>query len=134
MTDRRPLYLRSYTYEPALRFSGAASLEREGRALKFRLPHPPNGDEWDEAFVLRLADGRLVGFFNRCAHVTVPMDLDDGDFLDGTGLILCRVHGARYDPETGYPVLGPGRGPLVRLFVEEEGDEVIVRGWERRVG
>ena len=130
----RSLYSRSHNYDPPIRVPGALAIEREGRALKVALPHPPNGDREDEAFVLRLADGRLVGFFNRCAHVTVPMDYADGEFLDSTGLIMCRVHGARYDPETGAPVLGPGRGPLTRLFLEEDGDEVVIRGWERRVG
>ena len=130
----RPSYSRFHRYEPAIRIDGAHSLEPEGRAIKFHLPHPPNGDEHDEAFVLRLADGRLVGFFNRCAHVTVPMDYADGEFLDGTGLIMCRVHGARYDPESGAPVLGPGRGPLTRLLVEEDGDTILIRGWERRLG
>ena len=35
------------------------------------------------AFVLRY-QGRLVAYLNRCAHIPVPLDLDDGRFYDLT--------------------------------------------------
>lgn len=124
---------RRHSYDPPIVLLGAANLIFEGPALKARVPAPPNGDATDEVFVIRLQDGSLRGYFNRCTHVTVPMDYDDGAFFDGSGLIMCRVHGARYDPETGEAVLGPGRGSLTTLILEEQGDQILIHGWERIV-
>ena len=72
------------------------------------------------AFALRF-DGAVVAYVNRCAHVPTEMDWQPGQFLDsGKDFILCSVHGAAYEPQTGRCVGGPcGRGRLVAIDVQE---------------
>lgn len=68
------------------------------------------------AFVLR-HDGRVVGYLNRCAHVPAEMDWQPGRFLDDSGRwILCAIHGAAYDPASGYCVAGPCAGRSLRAL------------------
>lgn len=93
-----------------------------GHSFVFEIPNPPNGDEKDQAFIFRLEDSSLVGYINRCGHISLPLDYDDGLFFDTNGFLICRVHGARYDAATGEIVLGPARTPLIRLILEEEKD------------
>lgn len=77
------------------------------------------------AFVLRV-DGRVVAYLNRCAHVPVEMDWQEGEFLDAErAFIVCSIHGAHYDPASGRCAGGPcGRGRLAALEVTERDGEV----------
>jgi nitrite reductase/ring-hydroxylating ferredoxin subunit len=77
------------------------------------------------AFALRV-DGKVVAYLNRCAHVPSEMDWQHGKFLDGDQqFILCSIHGAAYEPQTGRCVAGPcGRGRLTPIEVEERGGQV----------
>lgn len=119
-------------YDPPLRLTPPAPLEVGARkAFTAFLPHPPNGDTEDEAFFYRLPDGRVVGYFNRCTHIRAPLDFGDGEFLDAAGFILCRLHGARYDLESGEVCYGPARTHLTRVLCEEEAGALIVYGWEK---
>ena len=101
------------------------------KALVVELPEPPNGDSTDRAFFYRLSNGEVVGYFNRCTHVTVPLNFDDDRFLDSAGFIMCRLHGARYELETGRVCLGPAMGNLTRVLFEERPGVLRVLGWER---
>jgi nitrite reductase/ring-hydroxylating ferredoxin subunit len=77
------------------------------------------------AFALRV-DGQVVAYLNRCAHVPTEMDWQHGKFLDGDQqFILCSIHGAAYEPQTGRCVAGPcGRGRLTPIEVEERAGQV----------
>jgi nitrite reductase/ring-hydroxylating ferredoxin subunit len=77
------------------------------------------------AFALRV-DGKVVAYLNRCAHVPNEMDWQPGKFLDSDlQFILCSIHGAAYEPQTGRCVAGPcGRGRLTPIEVEESGGQV----------
>jgi nitrite reductase/ring-hydroxylating ferredoxin subunit len=80
------------------------------------------------AFVVRF-DGDCHGYLNRCAHVPVELDFQEGEFFDDSGLYLvCSTHGALYAPESGACLGGPchGRG-LVKLNVHEIDGQVYVR-------
>ena len=72
------------------------------------------------AFALRF-DGQVFAYVNRCAHVPTEMDWQPGQFLDsGKDFILCSIHGAAYEPQTGRCVGGPcGRGRLVAIDIQE---------------
>lgn len=72
------------------------------------------------AFALRY-EGRLVGYINRCAHVSVEMDWQPGEFLDhDKRWIVCSIHGASYSPTDGRCVGGPcGRSRLISVQVDE---------------
>ena len=100
----------------------SASLEERGTAFVFDVLH---FREPARAFVLRF-DSRVVGYLNRCLHVPTEMDWQPGEFLDaGREFILCSIHGATYQPQTGRCVAGPcGRGGLTALHVEERDGQV----------
>lgn len=95
----------------------AAELLERGQARVFDLliyGAPARG------FALRF-DGQVVGYVNRCVHVPVEMDWQEGQFLDmDKRWILCSIHGAAYEPADGRCVGGPcGRGRLTPIRTEE---------------
>jgi len=46
--------------------------------------------------------GKVHGFFNRCGHVPVELDWQEGEFFDYSGLyLICATHGALYAPDSG---------------------------------
>ncbi len=66
--------------------------------------------------------GSLVAFVNRCPHQPLTLDYGDGDFLDEENrFLLCRNHGALFEPDTGQCVDGPCYGArLERLEVKND--------------
>ena len=104
------------------RLCASAELAERGDAVLFDVL------QWGQparAFALRI-DGRVVAYLNRCAHVPTEMDWQPGQFLDSERqFIVCSIHGATYEPETGRCVGGPcGRGRLTALRVEERDGQV----------
>lgn len=83
----------------------------------------------EPAFVIRFA-GRVHAFLNRCAHVPVELDWQEGEFFDDSGLYLnCAMHGALYDPRTGRCVGGRCNGKgLIPVPVEEKQGAVFLVG------
>ncbi len=113
---------RAEAAETAVRLCAGSQLEERGAAFVFDVLH---FREPARAFVLRF-DGEVVGYLNRCAHVPAEMDWQPGEFLDSRReFILCAIHGAAYEPQTGRCVGGPcGRGRLTALRVAEREGEV----------
>ena len=82
------------------------------------------GGEPVRAFAIRYA-GRVHAYLNRCTHVPMEMDYQEGRFFDDTGSwLLCATHGAAYAPQTGECVGGPCRGGLVKVCLSEGGGVV----------
>ena len=83
------------------------------------------------AFVVRYA-GAVHGYLNRCAHVAMELDWQEGVFFDSTGHdLLCSTHGAAYDPRSGRCLGGPCNGsPLVKLEMHERDGMVYFTGFE----
>jgi nitrite reductase/ring-hydroxylating ferredoxin subunit len=81
------------------------------------------------AFAVRYA-GRVHAYLNRCAHVPMELDWQEGVFFDSAGRdLLCSTHGATYDAQSGRCVGGPcNRSPLVKLRVEERHGNVYFTG------
>ena len=53
------------------------------------------------AFVIRW-HGRVYGYLNRCGHVPIELDWQQGEFFDySQHYLICTTHGALYDPATG---------------------------------
>ena len=76
-----------------------------------------------KAFVIR-HHGRVHAYLNRCGHVPVELDWQEGHFFDHSGLYLvCSTHGALYSPENGRCIAGrcAGRGLAPVPVTEEEG-------------
>jgi nitrite reductase/ring-hydroxylating ferredoxin subunit len=95
----------------------AAQLSERGKGVRFTVlrhgrPQP--------AFAVRY-EGVVRAYLNRCAHVSIELDWNPGEFFDLSGLYLvCSTHGAGYAPDTGRCHTGPcaGRG-LIPLRIEE---------------
>jgi nitrite reductase/ring-hydroxylating ferredoxin subunit len=72
------------------------------------------------AFAIRHG-GRVYAYVNRCAHIAMELDWNEGKFFDAAGeYLICSTHGALYAPQSGACRGGPCRGAkLVGLDVYE---------------
>ena len=106
----------------------SGALADGGRGLRFEVEY--FGDA-APAFVVRYA-GRVRGYLNRCSHVAMELDWQEGVFFDADGRdLLCSTHGATYDAATGRCLGGPCNGtPLVKLRLEERNGLVYFMGFE----
>lgn len=101
----------------------------EGKGLRFRTSHC---GKRVEAFAVRY-QGVVRAWVNSCTHRAVELDLGKGDFFHPNGqLLLCRAHGALFDPVTGACAGGicARSTKLTSIPMEEEGGVVyaIVEG------
>jgi nitrite reductase/ring-hydroxylating ferredoxin subunit len=82
------------------------------------------------AFAVRHA-GRVHGYLNRCAHVAMELDWQEGVFFDFDGRdLICSSHGATYETASGRCLGGPcNRTSLVKLRLEERDGSVYFMGF-----
>ena len=74
-------------------------------------------------FVVRFK-GTAYAYLNRCAHVPIELDWNQGEFFESSGLyLMCATHGAIYAPETGRCEGGPCRGNKLRAIAVCEIDQ-----------
>ncbi len=95
-----------------------------GRGVRFTV-NRHGGDE--PAFAVRFR-GQVHAYLNRCAHVPVEMDWQQGEFFDHSGLyLICATHGALYAPDSGQCLMGRCNGKgLVAVSVTEHDGRVLV--------
>lgn len=81
------------------------------------------GSKPAEALLVRFG-GEVHAYLNICRHVGTPLDWMPNEFFDAEGKrLLCRTHGALYDPASGLCVAGPcGGQSLVRVQVKRDGE------------
>jgi nitrite reductase/ring-hydroxylating ferredoxin subunit len=97
----------------------AVRLEEGGEGVRFPLTA---GGEDGTGFAVRY-DGQVRAYLNRCAHVPIELDWNEGQFFDSSGLyLMCSTHGAIYEPETGKCAGGPCRGGKLRVISVSEHD------------
>jgi nitrite reductase/ring-hydroxylating ferredoxin subunit len=103
----------------------AEALREGGDGVRFEVPSPGAPDV--PAFVVRFR-GVPRAYVNRCSHVPVELDWQEGRFFDDTGLyLICSTHGALYAAEDGACAGGPCRGrPLATLQACESAGTVWV--------
>ena len=88
-----------------------------GRGVRFKLPEI---DDKATGFVVRY-EGKVYAYVNKCAHVPIELDWNEGDFFDITQhYLICSTHGAHYRPESGYCVMGPCKGRRLKEVVAYE--------------
>jgi len=99
-----------------------------GKGVRFEVEY---FGELGPAFAVRYR-GRVHGYLNRCAHVAMELDWQEGVFFDSDGRdLICSTHGATYDTATGRCVGGPCNGtPLVKLRIEERDGMVYFIGFD----
>jgi nitrite reductase/ring-hydroxylating ferredoxin subunit len=80
------------------------------------------------AVVVVLGD-RVDAWVNRCPHLSVELDRHGDDIWDPTSSeLVCTVHAARFEPQSGLCIDGPCEGlSLERLPVELVGATVVLR-------
>lgn len=72
--------------------------------------------------------GRLFVYQNQCPHQPLSLDYGDGQFMDESGdFLLCRNHGAVFDPATGECLGGPCPGAFLRALSWAETPEGRIR-------
>ncbi len=108
-----------------------AGLTEDGAARTFE--YEDRLGQQSEGFVMRWKDG-FVAYENRCPHWSIPLGWDDENFLGRDHKsILCPMHGARFDPETGHCWEGPCLGDTLDKFeVDVDGDVASIRRVKRR--
>ena len=101
----------------------SSALEEGGKGVRFSVR---NADGEQPAFAVRYS-GKVYAYLNRCAHVPVHIDWDNGAFFDYSKLyLICATHGAMYLPHTGVCVMGPCRGKRLQPVAVEERDGQVV--------
>lgn len=72
-------------------------------------------------------EDQIVAFENRCPHAGTPLDLFEDRFTDIRGeKLLCRTHGALFDPVGGRCIKGPCKGKyLRRIAIKIENGHII---------
>ncbi|ABR90725.1 Uncharacterized conserved protein [Janthinobacterium sp. Marseille] len=100
----------------------SAALEDGGTGVRFPLTA---GGEDATGFVVRY-NGVVYGYLNRCAHIPIELDWNNGEFFETEGrYLICSTHGAIYLPETGRCAGGPCRGGRLRTIVVTEKDNQV---------
>ena len=105
----------------------SSALLDSGRGVRFEVEYD---GRLTPAFAVRYA-GVVHAYLNRCAHVAMELDWQEGVFFDLAGHdLLCSTHGARYDPRSGRCLGGPcNRSSLVKLRTEERQGSVYFTGF-----
>ena len=98
-----------------------------GRGVRFEVEY---FGEPAPAFAIRYR-GQAHAYLNRCAHVAMELDWQEGVFFDLAGRdLLSSTHGATYDTRSGRCLGGPCNGAsLVKLKVEERSGGVYFMGF-----
>lgn len=93
-----------------------------GKGIRFPVTA---GGEDASAFVVRFCD-RAHAYLNRCAHVPMELDWNQGEFFESSGTyLMCATHGALYEPHTGRCAGGPCRGGRLHKIAVLEQDGKI---------
>lgn len=100
------------------------ALVNEGAGLRFPLPQV---HERATGFVIRF-QGKPYAYVNQCAHLPVELDWNEGAFFTSQkDYLICATHGAHYQPDTGFCVMGPCKGKsLTPIQVTEQDRQVII--------
>lgn len=107
---------------PTIRICASADLVEGGKGVRFPVQARFGATT---GFVVRY-DGIVRGYLNQCAHVPVELDWRPGEYFDSSGLyLICTVHGAMYEPDSGRCAGGPCRGGRLRALAVLEREESV---------
>lgn len=103
----------------------SSALDERGPGVRFELPERGGRAS---GFAVRY-NGTVYGYLNRCAHVPVELDWQEGDFFDlSRQYLICATHGAHYVPDSGECVMGPCKGASLQPLpmVERDGKVYLI--------
>jgi nitrite reductase/ring-hydroxylating ferredoxin subunit len=99
------------------------ALAEKSVGLRFSLPML---GEHVTGFVVRF-EGKAYAYVNQCAHVSVELDWNEGEFFTTSkDYLICSTHGAHYAPNNGYCVYGPCKGKRLRTIPVTEAEQKIM--------
>lgn len=80
-----------------------------------------------DGFVVRQGD-EIFGYINRCPHTGAPLDWSPDQFLNADrSYIICAMHGALFEIDTGRCVAGPCVDQLLhRLDIKVADGRVVL--------
>ena len=116
--------------QPACDFIVLSHVQVDEKSKGVRFDIPKLG-QFATGFVVRF-DGKLYAYVNQCAHVSIELDWNQGEFFDASQqYIICATHGAHYQPITGYCVMGPCNGKRLKPLpvteqVTEHGYDITI--------
>ncbi len=102
----------------------SAALENGGKGVRFPLPAL---GQHVTGFAVRFHD-HAYAYVNQCAHVSVELDWNEGDFFTAQqDYLICSTHGAHYRPDNGFCVMGPCKGKSLKpiALIEQNGEIII---------
>ncbi|HJV87019.1 MAG TPA: Rieske 2Fe-2S domain-containing protein [Noviherbaspirillum sp.] len=103
----------------AILICASSDLVEGGKGVRFPLTA---GGEDGTGFAVRYQN-TVYAYLNRCAHVPIELDWNEGEFFESSGLyLMCSTHGAIYVPESGRCAGGPCRGGRLRQITVFEKD------------
>lgn len=73
-------------------------------------------------------NGLAYAYVNQCAHVSVELDWEPGEFFTAQkDFLVCATHGACYRPDNGFCVAGPCKGRSLKPIplIEQNGEIII---------
>lgn len=102
----------------------SADLIDGGKGIRFALP---TLGEFVTGFVVRFK-GEPYAYINQCAHVSVELDWNQGEFFTAQqDFLICSTHGAHYRPDNGFCVMGPCKGKSLKsINVIEQNQKIII--------
>jgi len=97
-----------------------------GHLVLFDLPET----QGMKGFLIQTLKGPRA-WVNKCRHWPVPLDLDDGEvYHPPSHKIICKSHGARYNPESGICEIGPCEGERLHILPYKIVDQEIIITWD----
>lgn len=101
--------------------AAGADLVDGGPGVRFMIGE---GEHAMPAFAIRHR-GRVHAYINACAHQDSELDWVPGAFFtEDRRYVICALHGALYNPDSGCCVAGPCAGArLVKLAVRERNED-----------
>jgi len=101
----------------------SSAVQDGGKGVRFPLPAL---GEFATGFVVRF-NQLPYAYVNQCAHVSVELDWNEGDFFTSQGdYLICATHGAHYRPDNGFCIMGPCKGKSLRPIEVIEQDQKII--------
>lgn len=96
------------------------------KSLGLRFDLPQLG-EMVTGFAIRF-HGKAYAYVNRCAHVPIELDWNQGEFFTvNKDYLICATHGAHYSPDTGHCIMGPCKGKSLQvLAVTEQNQQITI--------
>jgi len=100
----------------------SVELEDGGKGVRFPLPAL---GQFVTGFTVRFK-GKPYAYVNQCAHVSVELDWNEGEFFTAQqDFLVCATHGAHYRPDNGFCVAGPCKGKSLKPLEAIEQNQKI---------